>query len=605
MHFFRSPRRAYTVGFALILALVTLQFVGTRFVADRQELSAVEINLSGRQRMLSQRIGWLLQEISDVSTEASEFEAARLRGILAACVHLMESSHRALASRDLAIMREVLDTGHACMAPPQATSMPIPATRAPLNDGTVLSEFANAAWRVAVSETDTENAADLARNLETPLVDLLVQLNRDTRASQEASIAQVRRILSWNWLLIVALILAEIVIIFRPMAKAVEKSIEDLTEANSELMQSEARLQGFAATAAHQFWETDTSARLTYVAAANPEASAIRSSELIGKRFWEIDGVSSGDLGEGQWSGLRETFEAGSPINGFEFSHQAPEEKKTWWRINGRPVFTESGSFVGYRGTSSHITREREAEEHLRLSERMMALGQLTAGVAHDFNNILAVIHANAELLPGEENQSEIEEGVAEIIGAVDRGASLTSRLMSFGRVQRLSPEPISVANFLSELDQLLNRTLGKSFEVSVTLPDASLYIYADLHQLDDAALNLALNARDAAGVGGKLSIDASLQLKVGPTDERPDSPSRSFVRISFRDNGPGISEDLQKRIFEPFFTTKGKGKGSGLGLSMVYGFVHQSEGFVELESALDEGTTIHLYLPHISDTEQ
>ena len=234
-----------------------------------------------------------------------------------------------------------------------------------------------------------------------------------------------------------------------------------------------------------------------------------------------------------------------------------------------------------------------------------MALGQLTAGVAHDFNNILAVIHANAELLPGEENQSEIEEGVAEIIGAVDRGASLTSRLMSFGRVQRLSPEPISVANFLGDLDQLLNRTLGKSFEVSVTLPDASLYIYADLHQLDDAALNLALNARDAAGVGGKLSIDASLQLKVGPTDERPDSPSRSFVRISFRDNGPGISEDLQKRIFEPFFTTKGKGKGSGLGLSMVYGFVHQSEGFVELESALDEGTTIHLYLPHISDTEQ
>ncbi|MEM6564507.1 MAG: ATP-binding protein [Pseudomonadota bacterium] len=590
------------MGLALILILVTLQFAGSRIVADRQEVSAVEINLSGRQRMLSQRIGWTLYRIADLPPENfnSSSEISHLKSVLAACVHLMESSHRALTSRDLGNMRAVLNAGRSCMDPEPNTLIPIAASRMPLTDGTILSEFTNEAWQVAVGETNGEQVASVARNFEAPLAVLLAQLNRDTLSAQETSVAQIRRLLSWNWFLIVALIAGEIVLIFRPMAKAVDQSINDLTQTNAKLTRSEARLQGFTATAAHQLWETDASHKLIYVAAASPDAKLVRSTEMIGRAFWELEGITTKRDEEGHWTNLRETLESGQSVSGFEFSRQENKFRKTWWRIHGQPVFSQSGAFLGYRGTALEITSEREAEERLRLSERMMTVGKLTAGIAHDFNNILAVIQGNAELLPKEDSKYAQERNAKEIVAAVRRGAALTSRLLSFGRVQRLSPEPIDMKSFLSDLEHLLNRTLGEDFDVSVALPEQPLYVFADVHQLEDAALNLAINARDAASSGGRLWIEASLQRVVLPLVEFTDGePRKEFVKISFKDNGAGIPEEVQERIFEPFFTTKSTGEGSGLGLSMVYGFAHQSEGFLELRSVVGSGTTIDLYLPH------
>mgnify|MGYP001791032368 FL=1 len=290
------------------------------------------------------------------------------------------------------------------------------------------------------------------------------------------------------------------------------------------------------------------------------------------------------------------------PIQSFEYSRAEPGARLSWWRISAQPVFSANGAFIGYRGTSLEITNEREAEERLRLSERMMAVGQLTAGIAHDFNNILAVIRGNAELLPLAETQDSQDRSIEDIVAAVRRGAELTSHLLSFGRVQRLSPETIDIGEFLDRQSTLLQRTLGEDFRVDVDLPDRPVRVLADPHQLEDAVLNLAINARDAAGSGGGLSINTSVQRVALPTGlAGPDSRAVEFVTISFQDNGPGIPSEIQERIFEPFFTTKSTGEGSGLGLSMVYGFAHQSGGFIEVDSTSGTGTKIDLHLPRSS----
>lgn len=587
------------VGLALILLLVTLQFAGSRFVTERQEVSAVEINLSGRQRMLSQRIGWTLYRIAGVDETNGAADYVRLRSILAQCVHLMEVSHRALLHRELPEMQAALGAGEYCLSPEPNAPSPLPDNRIPINDGTILSDFTQEAWIVATSDLNGDVVLRIAREFEPPLIELLNQLDQATLAAQEGSTAQLERLLSWNWFLIVALVLAEIILIFRPMSRAVEQSIEDLTDANTRLTEGEARLQGFAATAAHQLWETDTSHRFTFVAAANPNAKLVSPSDVLGKALWELGGGPKDVAQDPDWKELSETLDARQPVRGFEFSRKETGNRVTWWRIHAQPVFSTTGAFKGYRGTSLEITSERESEERLRLSERMMAIGQLTAGIAHDFNNILAVIQGNAELLPLEKSPNARERSAQEIVVAVRRGASLTSRLLSFGRVQRLSPESIDVSVFLRGLETLLNRTLGEDFDVTVALPDQRIQVLADRHQLEDAALNLAINARDAASAGGRLWIEASLQKLVLPTTSfSAYSDNTQFVKISFRDNGAGIPENIQEHIFEPFFTTKSTGVGSGLGLSMVYGFAHQSDGFLEVQSAVGQGTTIDLYLP-------
>ncbi|MEO1796280.1 MAG: ATP-binding protein [Pseudomonadota bacterium] len=594
-----SPRKAYTLGLALIVVLVTLQFAGSRFVTNQQAVSAIEINLAGRQRMLSQRIGWTLYRISLLqgaeNAEARDYE----RRLLAECVHLMERSHRALTARQLPLMQDVLAAGTPCLRPDELTPLTIPADRTALEDSSILAEFTQAAWSVAVGELEGAAVVDVARRLEQPLVTLLDQLDQATFEAQEASTERIELLLSFNWGLILALIAGEVFLIFRPMAKLVEGSIEDLETSNERLTESEGRLRDFAATAAHQLWETGPDFRFSYLAAANPHTRLVKASENLGKCIWELDGVEEEADDGADWDALRATMKDFKPIQSFEYSRMEAGGRLSWWRISAQPVFSLNGAFTGYRGTSLEITNERETEERLRLSERMMAVGQLTAGIAHDFNNILAVIQGNAELLPLEGKREAQAKSVEDIVAAVRRGADLTSRLLSFGRVQRLSPETIDVGDFLSRLFSLLERTLGEDFRVHVELPKSPVRVLADPFQLEDAALNLALNARDAAGSGGNLWIKTSVQRVALPMGMAgADIRAAEFATISFEDDGPGIPGEIQERIFEPFFTTKSTGEGSGLGLSMVYGFAHQSGGFLEVDSTTGAGTRIDLHLP-------
>ncbi|MEM9046982.1 MAG: type IV pili methyl-accepting chemotaxis transducer N-terminal domain-containing protein, partial [Pseudomonadota bacterium] len=206
-----SPRKAYTLGLALIVALSTLQLAGSRFVTNQQAVSAIEINLSGRQRMLSQRIGWSLYRISEIPEQSRATERGYHRNLLAACVHLMESSHRALATRDLAMMQEVLMAGGPCMRPDEHAPLQIPADRLALTDAPVLEEFTQEAWRVAVGEVEGDAVQEIARRFEEPLVTLLDQLDQATLEAQESSTDRIEMLLSLNWALILALIVGEVI----------------------------------------------------------------------------------------------------------------------------------------------------------------------------------------------------------------------------------------------------------------------------------------------------------------------------------------------------------------------------------------------------------
>ena len=238
------------------------------------------------------------------------------------------------------------------------------------------------------------------------------------------------------------------------------------------------------------------------------------------------------------------------------------------------------------------------SEEQLAHAQRLDAVGQLTGGVAHDFNNMLTVISGNLQLLEPElADRPDSQQILGSALRAVGRGAELTRKLLAFARRQRLNPQSIDPRKLLHELCPILARTLGEPIRVSVDCEPEAPNVFVDPSELDTAILNLALNARDAMPRGGTLYL-AEREQVVGNADSTADLAPGSYVVISVRDTGFGMPPEVLARAFEPFFTTKESGRGSGLGLSMVYGFVKQSGGHLVADSRLGYGTRIDLYLP-------
>jgi PAS domain S-box-containing protein len=246
-----------------------------------------------------------------------------------------------------------------------------------------------------------------------------------------------------------------------------------------------------------------------------------------------------------------------------------------------------------------------KAEEALRQAQKMEAIGQLTGGIAHDFNNMLAgVIGAlsviQRRLSRGDVNVDRFIEGA---LDSAFRGASLTQRLLAFSRQQPLAPVPLDANNLIAEMTELLSRTLGETIQVKTVLAPSLWNAKADPSQLENAMLNLAVNARDAMPDGGRLtietcnaSVDENYALNEAITEGE-------YVLLSVSDTGIGMAPDIVEKAFEPFFTTKGVGKGTGLGLSQVFGFARQSGGQVKIHSELGKGTTVKLYLPrHVGE---
>lgn len=257
---------------------------------------------------------------------------------------------------------------------------------------------------------------------------------------------------------------------------------------------------------------------------------------------------------------------------------------------SGKRIFT---------GFIRDLTSRHKMEEELRQSQKMEAIGQLTGGIAHDFNNLLTVISGNLEMIERRLDNERLLALLREAQGAADDGAKLTGQLLAFGRRQALNAKLADIGQLVSNFADLLRRTLGEAIELRTVVTGAALSALVDTAQLQNALLNLALNARDAMPRGGRLTVEiARTHLDADYAQMYPQVRTGDFVLVSVSDTGEGMSAEVQQRAFEPFFTTKGVGSGTGLGLSMVYGFARQSGGYVQLYSELGRGTTVRLFLP-------
>ncbi len=243
-----------------------------------------------------------------------------------------------------------------------------------------------------------------------------------------------------------------------------------------------------------------------------------------------------------------------------------------------------------------------ELNAKLQQSQRMDAIGQLTGGVAHDFNNLLTVVLGNAELLIELGNGNPQNRQLAEsIVGAAQRGADLTRGLLAFARKQALDPKSVDINNLLASIDPMLRRTLGEHIEIELIRAAGLWPALVDPGQLENAMLNLCLNARDAMPGGGRLTLEtANVRLDTDYAQRHVDVTPGPYVMVAISDSGVGIAPDNLRRVFEPFYTTKEKGKGTGLGLAMVYGFVKQSAGHIAIYSEAGQGTSVKLYLPRM-----
>ncbi len=273
---------------------------------------------------------------------------------------------------------------------------------------------------------------------------------------------------------------------------------------------------------------------------------------------------------------------------------------RSFARGDGRPKLPlDSKDEVGElaKALDQMTTDLERANEQLRQSQKMEAIGQLTGGVAHDFNNLLAVILGNAELL---EHRSKYQPSLVQaILRAATRGAELTHRLTAFSRQQPLKPRPVDLAALVAGMSNILQRTLGETIEISTAAEPDLWLARADLGQVENSLLNLAINARDAMARGGRLKIEcANARLTEEHGLRNSTALVGDFVVLAVSDTGAGMDDTVLEHVFEPFFTTKEVGEGSGLGLSMVYGFARQSGGHVTIESTLGHGTTVKLYLP-------
>jgi PAS domain S-box-containing protein len=246
------------------------------------------------------------------------------------------------------------------------------------------------------------------------------------------------------------------------------------------------------------------------------------------------------------------------------------------------------------------VTESRAAEEQLRHAQKMEAIGQLTGGVAHDFNNMLTVITGTIDILADAVADKPQLAAIAKLISeAADRGAELTGHLLAFARKQPLQPRELDVNTLMRDSERLLRPTLGENVEIGLSLNVDVWPALVDPTQLTTALLNLAVNARDAMTGGGKLTLETNnVVLDQTYADANGDVQPGEYVLIAVSDTGGGIPEAIRKKIFEPFFTTKGVGKGTGLGLAMVYGFVKQSGGHIQVYSEQGYGTTFKIYLP-------
>lgn len=342
-------------------------------------------------------------------------------------------------------------------------------------------------------------------------------------------------------------------------------------------------------------WKAAVAAKKTYI-----YEHRVRRADGIYRSF-AIRGVpildASGEIEE--WVGVHTDITEQRDAEASLQEHATSLERQVRHRIRAEEQLRQLNESLEAR-VEAEIAERHQAERALQQAQKMEAIGQLTGGVAHDFNNLLQVVSGNLQLLSKDmAGNEQAQRRLANALAGVNRGAKLASQLLAFGRRQALEPRVINIARFIGGMDDLLRRSLGEAVEVEVVTSGGLWNTYADPTQVENALLNLAINARDAMSGSGKLTIEmGNAALDQEYARNHQEVLPGQYVMLAVTDTGSGMRPEILDKVFEPFFSTKPEGKGTGLGLSMVYGFVKQSGGHVKIYSEVDQGTTVRIYLP-------
>lgn len=380
---------------------------------------------------------------------------------------------------------------------------------------------------------------------------------------------------------------------------ATYRDVSDAARATAALDEQRAFLEKAQEVAHIGSWvaELDHSGRVTS-SRETLRIFGVQPSEFAGTTEAFIAFVHPDDVADLRHAGV-EAARTGKP---FDIEHRIvrADGEVRWVHERGDVVRDANGAPLRMVGIVQDITDRRHLEEQLRQSHRLEAIGRLAGGVAHDLNNALTAIAGYTELaLNALEDRHPARPDVQEIRRAAERAESVTRQLLAFSRKQLLAPRVFSLADSAANLGRLLSRLLGTTIDLHATIGHDVAPIYGDSGQIEQAIVNLAVNARDAMPDGGRLTLTVS-EVVIDETAARarqPMPPGR-YVELAVGDTGHGMPPEVQAHIFEPFFTTKDVGKGTGLGLAMVYGTVQQSGGFIFVESQVDRGTTFRMYFP-------
>jgi PAS domain S-box-containing protein len=398
-------------------------------------------------------------------------------------------------------------------------------------------------------------------------------------------------------------------------ASKVARDITQRKQAEAARLASETRFKELAENINEVFWMTDpTGHEMLYVSPVFEKIWGRTCESLYADPQSWLHAIHPEDQGRvmKSWLGATQTDNrepvpqeatARKPDYEEEYRIVRPDKSVRWIHDRGFIIRNQTGQMQRVVGVTRDITENRKLEAQFRQSQKMEGIGQLAGGVAHDFNNILAIIEMQSGLLKSSGGLSADQSEYAdEISVTVQRAATLTRQLLLFSRREVFQPRDLDLSESITNTTKMLRRILGENVQIQLKLASQPMFIHADAGMMDQVLLNLAVNARDAMPNGGQLVIETSgVEFDEFAVSQAPQARPGSFVRLNVSDSGCGIPPEILPKIFEPFFTTKDIGKGTGLGLATVFGIVQQHQGWINVYSEVNHGTTFRVYLPRLA----